>query len=300
MFFFSGGEVVYIGWRAACVEPEIGQASLHVLPSDPSVMPWSFLVGTEPNQKLEQLQCVLPELQQMQRRCSICHALVFVGTRLNQESDNFKVPLLRAAMKQRRCSICHALVFVGTGLNQKSDNFNVPFLSCCMNKGVAPSYLCLWSLFAPNSHQKSDNFNVPFPELLHAKALLHLWCLGLCWHRTQPEIGQLQHALSAAAACKGVPPSFVHWSVSAPDSTRNWTTSRCPSSAAENKGVAPSVMPWSLFAPNFIRNRTTSTCPFLSCYMNKGVAPSLVVPWSLLAPDSTRNRTTSIVPFLSC
>ena len=62
MFFFSGGEVVYIGWRAACVEPEIGQASLHVLPSDPSVMPWSLLVGTGPPE-IEQLPCALPQLQ---------------------------------------------------------------------------------------------------------------------------------------------------------------------------------------------------------------------------------------------
>ena len=34
------------------------------------------------------------------------------------------------------------------------------------------------------------------PQLQHAKALLHLSCLGLCWHQTQPEIGQLPSALS--------------------------------------------------------------------------------------------------------
>ena len=48
----------------------------------------------------------------------------------------------------------------------------------------------------------------------------------------------------------------------APDSTRNWTTSRCPFWAAVKRGVAPvSVLPWSLLAPDSTSNRTTSRCP---------------------------------------
>ena len=139
-------------------------------------------------------------------------------------------------------------------------------------------------------------------QLLPKEALIHhLFCLGLCWHRTRPEIGQLQGAHSPAATERGVDPSsVVPWSLLAPDSTRNRTTSRCPSPAATERGVDPSsVVPWSLLAPDSTRNRTTSRCPSAAA-MRRGVDASSVVPWSLLAPDSTRNRTTSRCPFSSC
>ena len=263
-----------------------------------------------------------------QRSCSTCHALVFVGTRLNQESDNFKVPFL-SCYAQRRCSICLALVFVGTGLNQKPDNFNVPFLSC--NKQGSCS-ICLALVFVGTGlDQEPDDFKVSFQSLPWIEALLHLSCLGLCWHRTPPEIEQLQRALSEllhikallhlsffglcwhrtlpeigtasrcsfrTATCRGVSPSSGRpWSLQAPDSTRNRTTSTCPSWAATNKGVSPFVLPWSLLAPDSTRNRTTSRCPFhAATHSHRGVSPSSVMPWSLLAPDSTRNRTTWMCP----
>ena len=97
---------------------------------------------------------------------------------------------------------------------------------------------------------------------------------------------------------RGVAPvsSVVCRSLLAPDSTRNWTTSRCPFWAAMKRGVNPSsVVPWSLLAPDSTRNRTTSRCPFWAA-IKRGVAPVSVRPWSLLAPDSTRNRTTSRCP----
>ena len=64
--------------------------------------------------------------------------------------------------KRRHSIICRALVFVGTRLNQKSDNFKVPFVSCNVKRCCSIIYQCL----------------------------------GLCWHPTQPEIGQLQGAPS--------------------------------------------------------------------------------------------------------
>ena len=92
------------------------------------------------------------------------------------------------------------------------------------------------------------------------------------------------------------PVSVVPRSLLAPDSTRNWTTSRCPWWAAMLRGVDPvSVVPLSLLAPDSTRNRTTWRCPFRDA-MKRGVDPVSVVPWSLLAPDSTRNRTTSRCP----
>ena len=50
-----------------------------------------------------------------------------------------------------------------------------------------------WSLLAPDSTRERTNSRSPHSELLQTMVLLHdLWCLGLCWHQTQPEIGQLQ------------------------------------------------------------------------------------------------------------
>ena len=100
-----------------------------------------------------------------------------------------------------------------------------------------------------------------------------------------------------AAIQRGVSPlSVLPWSLLAPDSTRNRTTSRCPFWAAMKRAVTPlSVLPWSLLAPDSTRNRTTSRCP-LPAATKRGVAPAFFVPWSLLAPDSTRNRTTSRCP----
>ena len=91
---------------------------------------------------------------------------------------------------------------------------------------------------------------------------------------------------------RGVIPSSVRpWSLLAPDSTRNRTTSRCPFSAATTRGVAPvSVVPWSLLAPESTRNLTTSRCPSPAA-MNRGVAPLSVRPWSLLAPASSSKHT---------
>ena len=88
---------------------------------------------------------------------------------------------------------------------------------------------------------------------------------------------------------KGVAPlSVLHWSLLAPDSTRNRTTSRCPLQAAMERGVAPSsVVAWSLLAPDSTKNRTTSRCPS-SAAMKRGVAPSSVAAWSWLAPDSIK------------
>ena len=154
----------------------------------------------------------------------------FVGTDLNQKSDNFKVPIL-SCYEKRRCSIVYrALVFVGTRLNQKSNNFKVPILRCYGKKAL----------------------------------LCYLSCLGQSWHLTQPTIGQLQGAHSEMLWKKGVAPlSIVLWSLLAPDSTRNRTTSRCPFSAAMKRGVALLfVLPWSILAPDSTNNRTTSRRPF--------------------------------------
>ena len=91
----------------------------------------------------------------------------------------------------------------------------------------------------------------------------HLWCLGLCWHRTQPEIGQLQGApdqqqskevLFLYLSCLG-----LCWHQPQPEIGQ---LSRCPSAAAVYSGVIPSsVVPWSMLAPDSTRNRTTSRCP---------------------------------------
>ena len=144
-----------------------------------------------------------PEIGQLQgaswaRRCSsICPALVFVGTGLHQKSDNFKVPILSCYVKRRCSSICRALVFVGTWLNQKSDNFKVPILSC--NAKRRCSNICPALVFVGTGlHQKSDNFKVPILSL----------------------------ALLAKRRCS----MYLSrpWSLLAPDSTRNRTTSRCP------------------------------------------------------------------------
>ena len=97
---------------------------------------------------------------------------------------------------------------------------------------------------------------------------------------------------------RGVTPLWaMSWSLLAPDSTSNRTTSRCPSRAARHRGVTPwSVVPWSLLAPFSTRNRTTSRCPSRAA-RHRGVTPLWAMPWSLLAPFSTSNRTTSRCPF---
>ena len=62
-----------------------------------------------------------------------------------------------------------------------------------------------------------------FWSAMHVEALIHhLSCLDLCWHRTPPAIRQLQGAHSELLS------EEASWSLLAPDSTRNWTTSRCP------------------------------------------------------------------------
>ena len=150
----------------------------------------------------------------------------------------------------------------------KSEKFEQPFF---LESGVLKvefSIICgaffvfCWHRTPPKIGQLQDAHS----ELLWKGALFrHVWCLGLCWHPTQPEIGRLQGAPPPAAIRRGVDPSsVVPRSLLAPDSTRNWTISRCPFSAAMKRGVAPnsSVVPWSLLAPDSTRNRTTSRCPF--------------------------------------
>ena len=87
---------------------------------------------------------------------------------------------------------------------------------------------------------------------------------------------------------RGVAPvSVLHWSLLAPDSASNRTTSRCPSRAAIKRGVAPSfVRPRSLLAPDSTRNRTSSRCPFFAA-MKRGVAPVSTRPMSFSAPASS-------------
>ena len=103
-----------------------------------------------------------------------------------------------------------------TGLDQKSDNFKVPLMSCSAGAGpwllayTAVGRLCLWRHPIPSPHWKPSQPPCPlsFPTALPAHppsgckrlrvpGLLHyLSLLGLCWNRTQPEIGQLQSAHS--------------------------------------------------------------------------------------------------------
>ena len=97
-----------------------------------------------------------------------------------------------------------------------------------------------------------------------------------------------------AAMNRGVSPFLFAWSLLAPDPSRNRTTFRCPQAAACHRGVAPSALAWCMLARDPNRNRTTSRCP-LEAAVNRGVAPFLFA-WSLLAPNSTRNRTTSRCP----
>ena len=72
------------------------------------------LCGARLNQKSDNFK--EPFHSQLLQKKALLHLSVlglFVGTRLNQETDNFNLPFQRC-LKQRRCSICHALVFVGT------------------------------------------------------------------------------------------------------------------------------------------------------------------------------------------
>ena len=136
--------------------------------------------------------------------------VVFVGTGLNQKSDNLKVPIVSCCVKRRSSIMCPARVFAGTGLNQKSDNFKVPILSCYENRcyaiiclalvfvrflvesGANKSGLC-WHRTQPEIGQLEG----AHCELLREEAFLHhVSGPCLCWHRTQPEIGQLQSAHS--------------------------------------------------------------------------------------------------------
>ena len=142
---------------------------------------------------------------------SICHALVFVSWHRTPEIEQLQGALPQMLAMQRSCSImscglglCWHQTQPEIGQRQRALS---ELLAC---KGVVPSLLP-WSLLAPALNQKSDNFNAcPFQSCLNVKALLHhVSAFGLCWHRTQPEIGQLQRALSRAATCKGVDPS-VH------------------------------------------------------------------------------------------
>ena len=144
----------------------------------------------------------------VERRCSIiCGALVFVGTRLNQKSDAFKVTILSCYVERRCSMICGALVFVGTGLNQKSDNFKETILSCykqccyankdqaTTDHGVTLLLRDLWwfGLCWHRTQPEIGQLQGHIYELLQTMVLLHhLWWLGLCWHQSQPEIGRLQ------------------------------------------------------------------------------------------------------------
>ena len=121
-------------------------------------------------------------------------ALVFVGIGPDHTSDNFNV--LPSSRYEKWCYpiISGALAFVGTGLNQKSDNFKVPFCSCNV-KGRC-SIICGALVFVGTGlKKKNGQLQGALLQLLCEGALLHhLWRLGLCWHRTQREIGQLQGA----------------------------------------------------------------------------------------------------------
>ena len=91
--------------------------------------------------------------------------------------------------------------------------------------------------------------------------------------------------------------SAMPWSLLAPDSTRNRTTSRCPWWAATKRGVLPlSAVPWSLLAPDPTRKRTTSRCPSWAA-TKRGVISVSLMPWSWLAPASISKDTHLRLPF---
>ena len=247
----------------------------------------------------------------------------------------------RGCHEKRRCSIiCRALVNAGTGLHQSSDNFKVPFPSCNV-KEVSFHHLSVpWSLLAPDSTRTRTTSRCPSCSCYEKRSCSIVCpCLGLCWHRTQPEIGQLQGA-PHELKCKEV--SFHHlvlpWSLLAPDSTRNRTTSRCPfcscnvkrchsiicaclglcwhrtqpeigqlrgahSAAATKRGFFSIIcralgLCWHRSPPEIGQLPGAQT---QSCYVKRCHAPLICRgTCSFLAPDSTRNRTTSRCPLLSC
>ena len=121
-----------------------------------------------------------------------------------------------------------------------SINFTPKTSHSCLRKWSFPMFSRYSLPVNPTNHQlERRRFALETPmthiqgarsQLLSKEALLRcLSGLGLCWHRTPPTIAQLQGAHSELL-CKEalVHHPVVPWSLLAPDSTRNRTTSRCP------------------------------------------------------------------------
>ena len=140
-------------------------------------------------------------------------------------------------------------------------------------------FVFCWHRTRPEIGQLQDAHS----ELLRKGALLHcLSCLGLCWHRTRPEIGQLQGAPCSSCYEKRRCSNHlsVPWSLLAPDSTRNRTTSRCPFPAAMKRGVVPCVCPALVFVGTGLNQKSDNfKVPFSSCYEKRRrscICPALV------------------------
>ena len=166
-----------------------------------------------------------------------------VVIRPHLQIDNYTVPMLSSDDNKHYAILL--LLKVGRNPTRNSTTSRCPCWSAII-RGIAPSLVLHWSVFAPDSTRKRTTSRWPF----------------------------------SAAMKSGVDPSSVlPWSFLAPDSTRNWTTSRWPFWAAIKRGVAPIFLwTWSLLAPASISKDTHFILP-LPDAANKGVIP--VAPWKL-------------------
>ena len=254
-------------------------------------------------------------------------ALVFVGTGLNQKSDNFKVPSW-AAMKRGVAPssvVPWSLLAPDSTRNRTTSRCPSP---AAMKRGVDPSSVLPWSLLAPDStrnrttsrcpswaaekrrwsivccalvfvgtglDQKSDNFKVPLLSCYEKRRYSTCICRALVFVGTglRPEIGQLQGAPPAAAMTRGVAPSsVVPWSLLAPDSTRNRTTSRCPFSSCYEKRRCSIICCALVFVGTGLNQKSDNfKVPLPELPWKEALLHAPVVPWSLLAPASISKDT---------
>ena len=100
-------------------------------------------------------------------------------------SNNFKVPVLSCYGKRGASINRQALVFVGTGLNHKSDNFRVPLI-CSNENRIWSNVLCIGLSWHPTPPEIGQLQGARSELLWKEGRIYQSSGLGLCWHRTQP------------------------------------------------------------------------------------------------------------------